>query len=309
AGALACGTCHGDGASRASPPRDPCFHPNEGGAHLAHTAPTAARANGLACATCHPSPDPANPIAGAHANGVVDVIAEVAWDGATCSNTCHTRPGGSKGRVAWSDTTPLGCGSCHGAPPPVHFAGACSSCHREANADGTALANPVLHVNGKVDLGDGSGACGACHGTGASPWPKTNAHATHMAPDSAASVPCESCHEVPTSFGAGTAHPRGGPAVVTFSGRATIGGAKPTYVSGSCASTYCHGAATPKWADASGAGKACGSCHGLPPPAPHVGSTTCEQCHSPVVRSTPSGPAIDPAFASRHVDGNIDRGP
>ena len=37
-------------------------------------------------------------------------------------------------------------------------------------------------MNGAVVLGNGSGLCGACHGTGASPWPTTAAHPGHENP-------------------------------------------------------------------------------------------------------------------------------
>ena len=93
-------------------------------------------------------------------------------DRQTCAVYCHDQ-GGARPRPTWSETTPMACGDCHGSPPSGHYVGPCSNCHAEANATGTALTGGPLHLNGKVDLGNGSGLCGACHGTGDSPWPST----------------------------------------------------------------------------------------------------------------------------------------
>jgi predicted CxxxxCH...CXXCH cytochrome family protein len=209
----------------------------------------------------------------------------------------------------------MACGDCHGSPPPKHFEGACTSCHHEANVTGTAFVAPaVMHVNGRVDLGDGSGKCGACHGHGDDPWPSTNAHPGHSAPKAAAAAPCAACHEVPKAFGAGTSHPRGGPAVVAFSGIAKARGTPAAYVGGSCREVYCHGAGlegttsqTPVWTDKSGASRACGSCHTTPPGPPHVGNPSCNVCHRDADVS-PQGPTIAPAWANLHVNGAVDRG-
>jgi predicted CxxxxCH...CXXCH cytochrome family protein len=324
-GALGCNTCHGQGAGETSravayPPRDVCFFPEDSAippAHALHADATPAHANGLPCSTCHPAPgDPV--IAGTHGNGTVEVLTDAAlsFDPATktCTNSCHAR-GGARPKPAWTETTPMGCGDCHASPPAGHFAGSCTGCHREANATGTAfLVSPVLHINGKVDLGDGSGKCGACHGTGDDPWPSTNAHPGHQAPVSASAAPCTSCHVVPTAFGVGTDHPRGGSATVAFSGLAVTRGAPAAYSGGSCRAVYCHGAglegstaATPAWADTSGVAQACGACHTTPPPAPHPASPACSLCHDDGL-VTPSGPQIAPAFAKLHINGVVDRG-
>ena len=332
-GALGCNTCHGQGVGEGAdrplvktfPPRDPCFFPADATvstAHAAHVEADATHANGLPCSTCHPVPG--NPvIGGAHGNGTIDVKFDAALAGAAatfdpsskaCTNACHARPGGARPKPAWSEKAPMQCGDCHGSPPPNHFAGACTGCHREANATGTGFAAPAaLHVNGHVDLGDGSGKCGACHGNGDDPWPTTNAHPAHRSPKAALAVQCASCHVVPTVFGAGTTHPRGGPAVVAFSGVATARGTAPTYAAGTCAQVYCHGAglvgtvpAKPVWTDVSGAARACGACHGTPPSGPHVPTTTCELCHHDAV-ATAAGPQIVPGLATLHVNGAVDR--
>lgn len=306
-GTLGCATCHGESA-----PRDPCFHPEAALdlAHPSHVRPSASRETGLPCSTCHPQPalgDVAS-ATGTHANGHVEVwfdylVAgrESAFDASSkkCTGTCHAR-GGNRAEPAWSEAAgrALACSDCHQSPPPNHYAGSCTSCHREANVIGTALAAPTLHLNGRTDLGDGSGLCGACHGSGADPWPKSGAHAAHLAPGLAKSVACETCHDLPA---AGARHPEGKPlAAVRLLGLATSGGRRPTFdaTTQSCSDTYCHGgrgasAPAPRWTDGPTA-RACGACHSNPPPAPHPPSTTCDGCHPPPSTTT-------------HVNGLIDR--
>ncbi len=323
AGAFACGTCHG-GPGRAAPPRDRCFAvgaPDQSGAHGAHTEPSGSLAQGLPCATCHPTPAAAAAgelLAGTHGNGAVEVWFDYARAGARatfdpstkrCAGTCHAR-GGQRPTPAWSEEH-VGCNDCHGSPPPAHYAGPCASCHREADAVGGALANRILHLNGKVDLGDGSGKCGACHGSGDDPWPSSAAHPAHRAPTSSRAVECGTCHEVPAL---GARHPIGrGFAAVRLGGLALKGGSRGAFDAQrkNCSQTYCHagrgGVATePGWA-ADESARACGACHSLPPPPPHPVATTCggTLCHE---GSTEPGPTIAPAARAFHLDGTITRG-
>jgi predicted CxxxxCH...CXXCH cytochrome family protein len=321
-GVLACGTCHGDGA-RAYPPRDPCFFPgDQGGAHAAHVEPSAAHADGYACATCHPMPGP-RVIGGLHGDGKVDVRFDASavpgsptYDDATgaCAVACHDA-GGARARPTWTDTTPMRCGDCHGAPPADHPPGACDTCHVEANADGTALARGPLHLNGEVDLGDGSGGCGACHGHGDDPWPSTGAHAAHRAPTNSSPVACGDCHVVPTEV-LSPGHIDSGVARVTFSGRATARSQSPAWSGRGCEGVACHGAGLPDapttapiWDDTSGSAGACGACHGVPPTM-HTPSTSCGRSSCHAGETTPTGVDGAPIFTSpgiaRHVDGVID---
>jgi predicted CxxxxCH...CXXCH cytochrome family protein len=320
-GALACSTCHGSGAT-ASPPRDLCFFPADAanaGAHAAHVQPSAARPAGLACATCHPVPG--NPvIGGLHGDGTVEIVfdptavaGEASYDRTTqtCAVYCHDQ-GGARPRPTWSETAPMACGNCHGAPPSGHFVGACSNCHQEANATGTALSGGTLHLNGHVDLGNGSGLCGACHGTGDSPWPSTAAHSAHQNPTLTVSLDCTTCHIVPTTVLDpvhldGTVH-------VTFAGLATARGSLPVWDGARCTNVGCHGAeladpaAAPVWTDTSGAQAQCGACHGVPP-TQHTASTDCSRadCHSAEVSLGANGtPTIAPAGLPLHVDGIIE---
>lgn len=198
------------------------------------------------------------------------------------------------------------CNDCHASPPYAHYSGACTNCHREANADGTKLTNPTLHANGKVDLGDGSGRCGACHGEGDDPWPKTGAHQAHARANDAKPVACETCHDIPLGR-----HPVGtGNAKVRLLGLAVRGGLRATFdpVTKTCTGTYCHEGsgrteAAPRWTDTSP--MTCGSCHGVPPAPPHVQSATCNgaACHEGRTNAL----AITAAGRLAHVDGVIDR--
>lgn len=326
-GPFACTTCHGQAAApgraaRPYPPRDPCFHPAgaaSAGAHAAHAEASPSRGEGLACVTCHPTPEP-GVFAPPHADGTVSV-----WFGARtgsaptfdatskrCTGTCHAR-GGARPELAWTETTKVGCNDCHASPPPAHYQGACTSCHAEANAKGDALLAPKLHVNGRVDLGDGSGACGACHGRGADPWPTTGAHLAHAAPRGAQPVPCGTCHEVPDPS---AKHPVGkGGATVRLTGLASRAGRAPTFdtTTKACAGTYCHdsvgagvGQSAPRWTDGPAA-VSCGSCHAAPPPLPHIQETNCALagCHEGL--TTTDGKAMTTAGRALHVNGLVDR--
>ena len=142
-------------------------------------------------------------------------------------------------RPTWSETIAVTCNSCHLSPPLGHYAGSCTNCHADANATGTALTGS-LHMNGVVALGNGSGLCGACHGTGASPWPTTAAHPGHQNPTITEPIACASCHPVPSSITDPT-H-LDGIVQVTFTGLALARGASPVWNGTSCTNVACHGA-------------------------------------------------------------------
>jgi predicted CxxxxCH...CXXCH cytochrome family protein len=329
-GVLACGTCHGDGA-RDYPPRNLCFFPADAktaGAHAPHVESSADRAGGYPCSTCHPVPSASPPesiLTRGHGDGTVLIKfdqtliqGEASFDASTgaCAVACHDL-GGNRPRPTWTDPRPVGCNDCHLSPPAGHFPGSCTGCHSEANSTGTALSGGPLHLDGRVELGNGSGECGACHGTGASPWPSTLAHPRHQNPTISSPVACSDCHIVPAAILSpghldGVVH-------VDFSGLATARGAVPVWNGASCTEVACHGAnlpapaaVTPTWADTSGAAAACGACHGIPPTAEHTPSTACSQsfCHGSEVGTTAAGlPAISTAGESLHINGVINVGP
>jgi predicted CxxxxCH...CXXCH cytochrome family protein len=175
------------------------------------------------------------------------------------------------------------------------------------------LATGPLHLNGRVDLGDGSGGCGACHGQGDDPWPSSAAHASHKTPTLAAPTACATCHMVPPAV-LSPGH-LDGIVEVALSGRALDRGSQATWDGRSCSMVACHGNAlvdppsvVPAWADKSGAASQCGACHGIPP-SQHTASTSCDRsgCHgSEVTRSISGTLTISEAGRALHVNGAID---
>ena len=306
-GVLACTTCHDAHAQ---------------GAHAAHLDPSPSRASGLACSSCHPIPNVDDVISGLHANGAVEVIfdpalvaPEASWDRTTgaCAVACHDR-GGARAKPVWTEKKGgLQCGDCHASPPARHYAGSCTPCHHESDAKGTALAGGLLHLNGKVDLGNGSGKCGACHGVGDDPRPNTGAHASHATPSLAAPVACGACHAVPTEI-----HAPGhldGLVTISFDPLARARSAQPTWDGRSCTNVACHGAqlidaprVTPVWTDTTGAARACGACHGIPP-TQHTPSMACDRptCHGGEIARDANGvPTITTSGRALHINGTID---
>jgi predicted CxxxxCH...CXXCH cytochrome family protein len=322
-GVLACGTCHGDGAARAFPPRDRCaFEGPERDAHRAHVTKGALGAEPIACSACHPSADRA--LRGTHANGTVEVRLDPALAGddasydaasGTCSVSCHAR-GGARPSPRFDEAGPLRCSDCHGAPPADHFAGACDDCHPGVNAQGTALSDARLHLNGVVDIGGNAGsaqACSACHGQGEDPMPSTGAHLAHARTELTAPIACEECHRVPDGVLDEGHLDRGEPtpADVTFGGRAHARDRAPSYAAGSCREVACHGAGLfddpgpLQWTGDPIDG--CTSCHGAPPGGDHPSSPSCAAtlCHgSEVTASSP--PALTPSGQALHIDGALD---
>jgi predicted CxxxxCH...CXXCH cytochrome family protein len=170
-------------------------------------------------------------------------------------------------------------------------------------------------MNGKVDLGDGTSGCGACHGENGSAWPKSGAHAAHQSPTLTTPVDCASCHPVPSALRDGT-H-LDGVVDVTLGGRAADRGAKPSWDGASCKDVACHGArlgdapsVIPAWNDTSGAARACGACHGIPP-TQHTPSTSCDRstCHGTEVMRGLGTLSISADGKSLHVNGAIDVAP
>jgi predicted CxxxxCH...CXXCH cytochrome family protein len=320
-GVLGCTTCHGNG-TQVFPPRDPCFFPADaarGGAHLAHLAKRSTHQTQLDCTTCHSLPG-TPVIGGTHGDGAPTVAFDtklVAPGGtydpktASCTVSCHDK-GGAQARPGWFDP-PATCGSCHASPPENHHPGLCTTCHREANADGTALSGGPMHFNGKVDLGDGTGGCGACHGKGDDPMPKTNAHQSHRSPSLGPAVDCGNCHQthVGNLYDAGHLD---GVVQVTLGGHAADRGVMPAWDGASCSNVACHGAGLvemptviPTWTDQSGAAMACGACHGIPP-INHTPATDCgrSDCHASQWTKDGASRAITELGKMLHIDGIIE---
>jgi predicted CxxxxCH...CXXCH cytochrome family protein len=259
-------------------------------------------------------------ISGVHGNGGVEIVfddrvvgPDPSYDRSTgaCAVACHDR-GGARARPIWNEVIAMRCGDCHGAPPARHYPGACNQCHVEVDSTGSQLTARTLHMNGRVDLGDGSDTCGACHGSGDDAWPKSAAHAAHAAPTVTTPVACNSCHVVPRDV-RDQGHLDGVVAVV-FSGRALERSARATWDGRSCHDVACHGAelvdsppVVPGWSDLSGAARTCDACHRLPPTG-HTASGGCDrvECHgSEIIRSGVSL-AVSESGKHLHLNGRID---
>ena len=246
--------------------------------------------NSTTCSACHPGTVLAdgsiNLAAKLHLNGAVDVNAShgEGWSApdqhgrsananlAAC-RACH-------GQDLEGGTTGVSCNSCHGG---TAWQSTCTFCH----GDATRTANPAAPpVGTQGETTTTSVAVGA--------------HAKHLGGGAVGgAVACTECHAVPT----GIAHVDG-TATVTFGAAASRGSLQPVWDGSGCASTYCHGTTisggtnkTPTWT--AGEGEAtCGTCHGVPPPAPHTTSTACGGCHG--------GYTVASVNATTHLNGSVD---
>ncbi len=180
---------------------------------------------------------------------------------------------------------PLGCGNERKLQGETETATVtCSRCH--GNADNAA---PPLSVKGDRDATDMA----------------VGAHQAHLRGGALrAPLACSDCHLLPES--ANVASHIDGHATVTFGALAWMGGASPEWIAetGSCSATYCHGGTlaggaltAPVW-NRGAAEAACGACHGLPPPPPHVQNPDCGRCHV--------GYTATSVVAATHVDGKVD---
>jgi predicted CxxxxCH...CXXCH cytochrome family protein len=165
--------------------------------------------------------------------------------------------------------------------------------------------------------------CNTCHGTpggNAAPpqalgsitdptYPWTGTHQAHLLGATLGrSIACVQCHTVPATIDAPGHIDDAWPAEVTWGELAAANGRQPSWQreTRTCGNTYCHsgvaGGSTmaPQWDDLTGARNACTSCHGMPPPAPHPGNSSCENCHGAV-----AGPESTLADPTLHVDGTV----
>jgi len=320
-GVLDCATCHGAG-DRAHPPRDECYFGERAGAGLAHAAHEDRH---IDCVECHGERDGQVGRGGPHGNGAIEIqfselaggdLASYDAETGTCAVYCHDR-GGERPMPSWGDEVVVDCNGCHLSPPPDHYVGTCDRCHAEANEDGTALFDGPLHINGVVDLGDGGGGCGACHGAGGDDaWPRTHAHDGHRAPTTTTQAPCADCHPIPDAL---DDPPHFDGAVnVELRGLAAARSVDPVYRpdTQTCVAA-CHGenidgraVLRPTWTLPEEVAGRCDACHGLPPASTHPVAGACAStlCHGGEVAETPSGPRITEPGRTIHIDGMIDFG-
>lgn len=157
------------------------------GAHTSHVGATHAIASPIDCVACHPTATDA--LSPGHIDPAPAELNLTGWVRGTpsCGVYCHGAfPGGTATNLPlWTqvDGAQVACGTCHASQPttgshpsaePAHaFMGAnCSICHLAANATGTAIARPELHVNGAKDVVPAGGTWNAttltcspsCHG-------------------------------------------------------------------------------------------------------------------------------------------------
>ncbi len=170
-----------------------------------------------------------------------------------------------------------------------------------------------------------SAQCRACHGNDENAAPPRGAHGqtsttdrgvgahqTHVRADGThAAIACEVCHVVPkTVSDHGHIDDVDFHATVQFTGLALANGATATYDGKNltCA-VYCHGStlkapgthSKPVWNQVDGQQRACNSCHGAPPPAPHPTTTDCVGCHAAT-----AGPGLSILHPDKHIDGKVD---
>lgn len=316
-----CSTCHGTtadpfGGSTAAPSCKTCHVEGPTACDTCHPARPTSNAHtshldrDVACTTCHVVPAAWNDEGHILRDGHADPApAEVALSGPaattidpadrsgpptydatshTCQQVyCHGavlgNSGGSATAPNWTvdPPGPPACTSCHGQPPPSHVRTRCAECHTAATAP--------THIDGAIELGDGTPGCGACHGSAQSPAPPRDLHGNTLStalgvgahqghlqgPNRLASpVACAQCHAVPATVTAPGHLDSDDPAEVN----AALGWDR---TSQTCASAWCHGPARPVWTES--APPACGSCHGVPPDDPwHIPGTPltrCTLCH------------------------------
>jgi predicted CxxxxCH...CXXCH cytochrome family protein len=253
----------------------------------------------------------------------------------TCATTyCHGSA--AMGRTAaapvWNrlDGTETRCTTCHGMPPPSPHPddATCGDCHKGYTSTTVVAAT---HIDGVIDMDPnfactaGTGCtCTTCHGdprrigvaSSSAPPRDTHgntltsfvgvgAHGIHLDGGPASKgVSCTECHPVPDASVKQGAHQNGlvdlqwGP----LSSTSTV--ASWNAAAATC-TNYCHGATlkggadpSPVWTTVDGTQTTCGSCHGNPPPKPHVQRTDCGTCHP--------GSTSTSVNVSTHVNANID---
>jgi predicted CxxxxCH...CXXCH cytochrome family protein len=165
----------------------------------------------------------------------------------------------------------------------------CAACHGDSSRAGDEL----LRAAPPRDLSGGT----SVHHAG------VGAHSIHLlASATHAAFACTECHVVPERVDSPGHADDAAPAELVFGELARKDGHHPSYdaVARRCDNSYCHRSAEAVWTEPRSSSEACGSCHGLPPPAPHPSSTLCSTCHGDVIDA--AGKLTAPSL---HVDGKV----
>jgi predicted CxxxxCH...CXXCH cytochrome family protein len=324
-GPTACTTCHGE--------------PPATGAHATHAVP-GALGKRYDCSECHTKPllyTDAGHLThdGApkdHADVAFGVLASrgarlPSYDAATgaCANVyCH---GDASPR--WSDVGKgaAACGTCHGLPPSSHRTASCPECHQGVTDGSLHVTDTARHLDGRVDVGDNSGTCTACHGGPSGPAPPRDlsgasdpasvgvgAHQAHLLGTHRLRGPiaCGECHLVPATLHSPGHLDHDPPARVFPDGAGVLaraGGATPAWdhQAARCTNAYCHGSAAPLWTGGTPEAQ-CGTCHGVPPAdSNHTSAMTlasCATCHPDTVDA--GGAILVTNGTSFHINGVVD---
>ncbi len=133
-------------------------------------------------------------------------------------------------------------------------------------------------------------------------FPSVGAHALHLTANARHEiVSCSECHRVPTDPN-DDGH-NDGVTQIVFGPIAKGDGGQPKYdpASRTCTNSGCHGAVSGVWTRPRLDEQLCGTCHSLPPPAPHPRAGSCAACHGEVVGA---GNVI--TVPALHVNGVVD---
>ena len=177
--------------------------------------------------------------------------------------------------------------------PASSDVGRCATCHGDPTRPGDYLlrAAPPLDTLSSTEVSS----------------PGVGAHQIHLhASATHAALACDECHRVPKRVDSPGHADSARPAEVVFGALAKTGDRNPSYdpVARQCNDSYCHRGANAVWTHPRDSASACGSCHGLPPPAPHPRSDKCFACHGDVVDEARH--IIHPEL---HVDGKVEYTP
>ncbi|MGC4121181.1 MAG: CxxxxCH/CxxCH domain-containing protein [Myxococcales bacterium] len=267
-----CGTCHG------LPP--PAPHTTSTNCHACH--PNTVGADGKILAT------------GMHINGRID------------SNKQH-ESGFSDPKVHGPEASRAlaTCQACHGEDLEGGKSGvSCGDCHAAGWKTNCTMCHGTAGVPNGAPPAD-------THGGTATTATTVGAHASHLNKSTFGKpVACTECHLLPASV-TSAGHLDGDTATLTWGPLARSGGLTPAWnrTTGTCSSTWCHGGSLhggtipePVWTQVDGTQAKCGTCHGLPPPAPHTTSTNCHDCHPDTVKADGT---LDLA-KSKHLDGIVE---